>query len=41
MILDRPPLNVITMAQRDQLRAAFEGLDADERVRIIVVRADR
>ena len=39
MILDRPPLNVITMAQRDQLRAAFEALDADDHVRIIVVRA--
>ncbi len=39
VILDRPPLNVITMAQREQLRAAFEGLDADDRVRIVVVRA--
>ena len=39
VILDRPPLNVITMAEREQLRAAFEALDADDRVRIIVVRA--
>jgi 2-oxoglutaroyl-CoA hydrolase len=39
VVLDRPPLNVITMPQRDQLRAAFEALDADARVRIIVVRA--
>ncbi len=39
IILDRPPLNVITMPQRDQLRAAFEALDADPQVRIIVVRA--
>jgi 2-oxoglutaroyl-CoA hydrolase len=38
VILDRPPLNVITMAQREQLRAVFEALDADDRVRIIVVR---
>jgi 2-oxoglutaroyl-CoA hydrolase len=39
IILDRPPLNVITMPQRDQLRRAFEQLDADDRVRIIVLRA--
>jgi 2-oxoglutaroyl-CoA hydrolase len=39
VVLDRPPLNVITMPQRAQLRAAFEALDADARVRIIVVRA--
>jgi 2-oxoglutaroyl-CoA hydrolase len=39
IILDRPPLNVITMPQRDQLRAVFEALDADDRVRIIVLRA--
>ncbi|MGA7329048.1 MAG: enoyl-CoA hydratase/isomerase family protein [Rhodomicrobium sp.] len=39
IILDRPPLNVITMPQRDQLRAVFEALDMDSRVRIIVLRA--
>ena len=39
VILDRPPLNVITMPQREQLRAVFEVLDADDRVRIVVVRA--
>ena len=39
LILDRPPLNVITMAQREELRAVFETLDADARVRAIVVRA--
>src|SRR5579862_1695320 len=39
LVLDRPPLNVITMPQRDQLRAAFEALDGDAAVRIIVVRA--
>jgi 2-oxoglutaroyl-CoA hydrolase len=38
IILDRPPLNVVSMPQRDQLRAAFEALDADERVRVIVLR---
>ncbi len=39
VILDRPPLNVITMPQRDQIRGAFEALDEDERVRVIVLRA--
>lgn len=39
IILDRPPLNVIEMAERDQLRLVFEALDADVRVRIIVLRA--
>ena len=40
VILDRPPLNVITMSEREQLRAAFEALDADRRVRVIVLRAE-
>jgi 2-oxoglutaroyl-CoA hydrolase len=39
VVLDRPPLNVISMPQRDQLRLVFEALDADARVRIIVLRA--
>jgi len=39
IVLDRPPLNVIKMAARDQLRIAFEALDADARVRVIVLRA--
>jgi 2-oxoglutaroyl-CoA hydrolase len=39
IILNRPPLNVISMPQRDQLRLVFEALDEDERVRIIVVRS--
>src|SRR5262249_17795760 len=39
IILNRPPLNVIEMAQRDQLRLVFEALDEDEDVRIIVLRA--
>ena len=38
IVLDRPPLNVITMPQREQLRAAFEAFDADDRIRIVVVR---
>ena len=39
VVLDRPPLNVISMPQRDQLRFVFEAFDADARVRIIVLRA--
>jgi 2-oxoglutaroyl-CoA hydrolase len=39
VVLDRPPLNVIEMEQRDQLRLAFETLDEDARVRVIVLRA--
>jgi 2-oxoglutaroyl-CoA hydrolase len=39
IVLDRPPLNVISMPQRDQLRATFEALEADDRVRVIVLRA--
>ncbi|MGT2475758.1 enoyl-CoA hydratase/isomerase family protein [Paraburkholderia terrae] len=39
IILNRPPFNVISMHARDQLRAAFEALDEDDRVRVIVVRA--
>src|SRR6202158_2403696 len=35
----RPPLSVIEMAQRDQLRLVFEALDEDARVRVIVLRA--
>jgi len=39
IVLDRPPLNIIPMPQRDQLRLVFETLDADARVRVIVLRA--
>ena len=39
VILDRPPLNVVSMPQRDQLRLVFERLDEDARVRVIVLRA--
>jgi len=38
IILDRPPLNVVSMPQRDQLRCAFEALDAHPDVRVIVLR---
>jgi 2-oxoglutaroyl-CoA hydrolase len=39
IVLDRPPLNVVSMSQRDQLRCVFEALDAHPGVRIIVLRA--
>jgi 2-oxoglutaroyl-CoA hydrolase len=39
VILDRPPFNIISMPQRDQLRLAFEALEEDARVRVIVLRA--
>ena len=39
IVLDRPPLNVVSMPQRDQLRIAFERLDDDPRIRVIVLRA--
>jgi 2-oxoglutaroyl-CoA hydrolase len=39
IVLDRPPLNVIEMDERDQLRLVFEALDEDSRVRVIVLRA--
>jgi 2-oxoglutaroyl-CoA hydrolase len=39
IVLDRPPFNIIEMPQRDQLRLAFEALDGDLGVRIIVLRA--
>jgi 2-oxoglutaroyl-CoA hydrolase len=39
VILDRPPLNVIEMRQRDQIRLVFEALDESADVRVIVLRA--
>lgn len=39
IVLNRPPFNIVTMPQRDQLRLVFETLDEDARVRVIVVRA--
>lgn len=39
IILDRAPLNVVSMRQRDQLRCVFEALDAHPAVRVIVLRA--
>jgi 2-oxoglutaroyl-CoA hydrolase len=39
VILDRPPMNTISMPQRDEIRRVFEALDEDARVRVIVLRA--
>ncbi|MBS0529316.1 MAG: enoyl-CoA hydratase/isomerase family protein [Proteobacteria bacterium] len=39
IILDRPPYNIVSMGQRDQLRLTLETLDEDARVRVIVIRA--
>jgi 2-oxoglutaroyl-CoA hydrolase len=39
VILDRPPFNIVSMPQRDQLRLVFEALDEDARIRVIVLRA--
>jgi 2-oxoglutaroyl-CoA hydrolase len=38
VILDRPPFNIVSMPQRDQLRLVFEALDQDARIRVIVLR---
>ena len=40
IILERPPLNVVTMPQREQLRQVFEELDRDDRIRVIVLRSE-
>lgn len=39
IVLDRPPLNIVSMKQREQLRAAFEALDQNPAVRVIVLRS--
>jgi 2-oxoglutaroyl-CoA hydrolase len=40
IVLERPPYNVISMLQRDQLRITFEALDANNDVRVIVLRGE-
>jgi 2-oxoglutaroyl-CoA hydrolase len=40
IVLARGPFNIISMPQREQLRLVFESLDEDERVRVIVLRAE-
>lgn len=40
IVLQRPPFNIISMGQRDQLRLVFESLDENPAVRVIVLRAE-
>lgn len=40
IVLDRPPFNVVTMRQREQLAAVFAELDRNPSVRVIVVRGE-
>lgn len=40
VILARPPMNTVSMPEREQLRRAFEALDEDPAVRVIVLRAE-
>lgn len=40
IVLKRPPLNVISMPQREAMRQVFEALDAHDGVRVIVLRAE-
>lgn len=39
IVLNRPPLNVIEMGQRDELRSVFEALDQLPEIRVIVLRS--
>jgi 2-oxoglutaroyl-CoA hydrolase len=39
IVFDRPPLNIVSMLQRDQLNAVFAALDEDPHVRVIVLRS--
>lgn len=39
IVLNRPPFNIISMPQREQLRLVFESLDENPAVRVIVLRA--
>lgn len=40
IILGRPPFNIISMLQREQLRLVFEALDENDAVQVIVLRAE-
>jgi 2-oxoglutaroyl-CoA hydrolase len=39
IVLDRPPMNIIRMPQRDALAATFDALDHADGVRVIVLRS--
>jgi enoyl-CoA hydratase/carnithine racemase len=38
LVLDRPPLNVISYRGREQIRAIIEELDRDDEVAVVVIR---
>jgi len=40
VVLDRPPLNIVSMKQREQFAEVFRALSADDRVRVIVIRSE-
>ncbi len=40
VVLDRPPLNIVSMQQRDQFADVFRALGHDDRVRVIVIRSE-
>ena len=40
VVLHRPPLNIVRMPEREQLRVVFEELDRDAEVRVVVLRAE-
>ena len=40
VVLDRPPLNIVSMQQREQFAEVFRTLSADDRVRVIVIRSE-
>lgn len=40
IVFDRPPYNIVSMLQRDQLSVAFNALDHHEDVRVIVLRSN-
>ena len=39
IVLNRPPLNIVSMGQRDQLASVFAALGDDDDVRVIVLRS--
>jgi 2-oxoglutaroyl-CoA hydrolase len=40
IIFDRPPFNLMSFVQRDQLCAVFDALDGDSTVRVVVLRSE-
>ena len=40
LILDRPPLNIVSYTGRSQIRALIEAMDQDDEVGVIVIRGE-